>query len=74
MPTADPDAVFDPIRLQGEIPNPLAAPSGCRFHTRCLFAKERCSSEQPEWREHEPEHFAACHYADAFDFSRKRNS
>lgn len=70
IPTPDPDATFEPIRLQGEIPNPLAAPSGCRFHTRCPFAKERCATEAPEWREIDADHFVACHYADEFDFSR----
>ncbi|MGF1474633.1 MAG: ABC transporter ATP-binding protein [Geminicoccaceae bacterium] len=70
VPRADPDAAFDPIKLTGEIPNPLAAPSGCRFHTRCPFARERCGEEVPDWREIEPEHFVACHYAEEFDFSR----
>nr|WP_254436351.1 oligopeptide/dipeptide ABC transporter ATP-binding protein [Ruegeria arenilitoris] len=56
--------------MQGEIPNPLAAPTGCRFHTRCPFARERCYTEAPEWHEVEPEHFVACHYAKEFDFSR----
>ncbi|UWQ61964.1 ATP-binding cassette domain-containing protein [Leisingera caerulea] len=70
IPTADPDAGFEPIRLKGEIPNPLAAPSGCRFHTRCPFAKERCSAELPEWREIDQDHFVACHYANEFNFNR----
>ncbi|MEO0819838.1 MAG: ABC transporter ATP-binding protein [Pseudomonadota bacterium] len=72
IPQADPDAAFEPIRLTGEIPNPLAAPSGCRFHTRCPFAKERCSAEAPAWREVAEEHFVACHFAEEFDFSRRR--
>lgn len=70
IPQADPDASFEPIRLTGEIPNPLAAPSGCRFHTRCPYAKPRCSAEVPEWREIAPSHYVACHYAADFDFSR----
>ena len=70
IPQADPDADFDPIRLQGEIPNPLAAPSGCRFHTRCPFAREQCSAEEPAWREIADDHFVACHFAEEFDFSR----
>ncbi|WP_367648067.1 oligopeptide/dipeptide ABC transporter ATP-binding protein [Ruegeria arenilitoris] len=70
MPTADPDARYDPIRLQGEIPNPLAALTGCRFHTRCPFAREHCSTEVLEWREVEPEHFVACRCAKELDFSR----
>ncbi|MGF1528777.1 MAG: oligopeptide/dipeptide ABC transporter ATP-binding protein [Candidatus Competibacterales bacterium] len=72
IPSADPDASFAPIRLQGEIPNPLAAPSGCRFHTRCPFAEARCAAEELEWREIAPAHFVACHFAKGLDFSRRR--
>ena len=71
IPQSDPDADFSPIRLEGEIPNPLAAPSGCRFHTRCPYAKDRCSAEVPEWREIDSDHFVACHFAEEFDFSRR---
>ncbi|MCB1486007.1 MAG: ABC transporter ATP-binding protein [Bauldia sp.] len=74
VPRADPDSDFEPIKLHGEIPNPLAAPSGCRFHTRCPFARERCSSDVPAWREIAPDHFVACHYAEEFDFSRPRDA
>ncbi len=70
IPQADPDAEFEPIRLTGEIPNPLAAPSGCRFHTRCPHAQARCAAEVPAWREVAEEHFVACHFAEEFDFSR----
>jgi oligopeptide transport system ATP-binding protein len=49
------------IILEGDIPSPMNPPSGCRFHTRCPYAVARCSEEIPEWREIEPEHFAACH-------------
>ena len=72
IPTVDPSEEFDPIRLEGEIPNPLAAPSGCRFHTRCPYAVDACASEAPEWQEIEPEHFVACHRVHEFDFSREQ--
>lgn len=49
--------------LGGEIPSPLAPPSGCRFHTRCPLAADRCRAELPEWRELRPDHFVACHFA-----------
>jgi oligopeptide transport system ATP-binding protein len=49
------------ILLEGDIPSPLNPPSGCRFHTRCRYATDRCSEEQPVLKEQSPGHFAACH-------------
>jgi peptide/nickel transport system ATP-binding protein len=51
---------------QGEIPNPINPPSGCRFHPRCPIARASCSREEPELRELRPEHFVACHFAEQF--------
>lgn len=70
VPNPDPDAVFAPVALDGDIPSPLNLPGGCRFHTRCPFASDRCSAEEPAWREAAPEHFVACHYAGELDLSR----
>ncbi len=70
VPIADPDLEFAPVRLTGEIPNPMDAPPGCRFHTRCPQARARCRTDVPAWREIAPEHFVACHFAEDFDFSR----
>ncbi|MEQ9815297.1 MAG: ATP-binding cassette domain-containing protein [Azospirillaceae bacterium] len=52
---------FEP--LQGEIPSPLAPPSGCVFHTRCPIATERCRVEVPLSREVAGGHRVACHHA-----------
>lgn len=52
------------IVLEGDIPSPMNPPSGCRFHTRCPYATEKCSKEAPKFKEHEPGHWAACHLLD----------
>lgn len=50
------------LYVPGEIPSTSKPPSGCRFHTRCPVATERCRMEAPVLREVEPGHFTACHY------------
>jgi oligopeptide/dipeptide ABC transporter ATP-binding protein len=55
--------VIEEAWLEGEPPNPLAIPSGCRFRNRCPLAQPRCASEDPAPRRLGPEHEAACHFA-----------
>ena len=52
------------IMLQGDIPSPLNAPSGCPFRTRCPYATEQCAAEMPAFKEVSKGHFVACHRVD----------
>ncbi len=63
IPVPDPEISRNSnrIKLEGEIPSAINPPSGCRFHTRCPKATERCKTEVPEFVEVEDEHFVACH-------------
>ena len=64
IPDPDPDSRMERIVLSGDIPSPANPPKGCRFHTRCPHATEKCKCEAPTYREHAPGHFAACHLLD----------
>ena len=61
IPNPNPDVKMNRIVLGGDIPSPANPPSGCRFHTRCPYATEKCKYVTPSYREYEPGHFAACH-------------
>jgi oligopeptide/dipeptide ABC transporter ATP-binding protein len=67
IPDVNPDIAMQPVHLEGEIPSPINPPSGCRFHTRCPYAQDICKTKIPEWKEIEPEHFAACHFVDSLN-------
>ncbi|HJB55654.1 ABC transporter ATP-binding protein [Olsenella sp. An188] len=64
IPIPDPKAKQNRIVLEGSIPSPANPPKGCKFHTRCPFAKDCCREVVPEQRELEPGHFVSCHLYD----------
>ena len=66
VPVPDPEVsrTRQRIVLAGDIPSPINPPSGCRFHTRCPYATERCREEVPAFKEHASGHWAACHLLD----------
>lgn len=61
--------IADPIKarkseieiIKGDLPSPINIPSGCRFHTRCPYATEKCMQVEPEMREISDNHQVACH-------------
>lgn len=61
IPIPDPDVMVERIPLEGDLPSPMNPPSGCRFHTRCPYAKERCRTERPQFQYDQKGHGAACH-------------
>jgi oligopeptide/dipeptide ABC transporter ATP-binding protein len=62
-PMPDPKRKHQRIILKGDVPSPIDPPPGCRFHTRCIYTKDICSSEEPPLREIASHHLAACHFA-----------
>lgn len=64
VPKPDPRAKSKRIIMQGDIADPSSPPPGCYFNPRCRYAKEVCQKEKPVFRELEPDHFVACHFAE----------
>ena len=62
-PIPDPGLKRDRIVLKGDVPSPIDPPSGCRFHTRCLYVQQICSQQEPQLKEVRGNHLAACHFA-----------
>ena len=62
VPVANPLHKKNQIMLEGEVPNPINPPTGCRFHPRCRFACDKCKQEEPQLRKIAQGHVVACHY------------
>ncbi len=69
VPRTDPDKKSQRILLPGDVPSPANPPSGCKFHPRCRYAKAICAQTEPELREIQPGHFAACYFAEDLDLN-----
>ncbi|MCI8632157.1 MAG: ATP-binding cassette domain-containing protein [Lachnospiraceae bacterium] len=67
IPIPDPHAKMNRMVLQGSIPSPANPPSGCKFHTRCPYATERCKTEVPVQHEVGAGHYVVCHRFDTHD-------
>ncbi len=65
IPTTDTEALKkERIILEGNIPSPIKPPDGCKFHTRCYMACDKCKRVPPPTVEVSPGHFVACHFLD----------
>ena len=70
IPVPDPDRERNHIVLRGDVPSPIDPPTGCRFHTRCPFAQEKCRTDVPELYRHDSMqegHEAACHFVEEIE-------
>jgi peptide/nickel transport system ATP-binding protein len=64
IPSIDLDAPKNQSLLQGEITSPINPPPGCRFASRCPYARDICHAETPELKEYAPNHKAACFFVE----------
>lgn len=74
VPVPDPNRRRSQMMPEGEIPNPIHPPSGCRFHPRCPIARENCSYDEPQLRELRPGHYVSCHYAEEYLYEPEKKS
>jgi peptide/nickel transport system ATP-binding protein len=63
MPSIDPDKRTQEAPINGDPPNPINPPPGCRFHTRCKFVTALCANAEPMLHDVGGKHLAACHLA-----------
>ena len=62
-PIPDPQVKRKRVILKGDVPSPIDPPSGCRFHTRCLYKEDICHQKEPPLNEIKDNHYAACFFA-----------
>jgi oligopeptide/dipeptide ABC transporter ATP-binding protein len=76
IPIPDPEEnrARERLVVSGEPPNPIAPPSGCRFHTRCPRATEVCTAVEPPLAEYPGGHLAACHHPLNVDAAEMSNA
>lgn len=73
IPVSDPRDRKEKVPLEGDVPSPISPPSGCTFHTRCPFAKDKCKTDIPEiktYADGDNDHQVACHFSDDFKNSK----
>ena len=63
IPIANPRLARQKVKssIEGDIPSPIHPPEGCRFHTRCPYARPECSMEKPQMKDVGGGHLVACH-------------
>ncbi|MHA1938963.1 MAG: oligopeptide/dipeptide ABC transporter ATP-binding protein, partial [Candidatus Thorarchaeota archaeon] len=71
VPVPDPKLRGRAEVLAGEVPSPINPPTGCRFHPRCRFAKDICSTDWPPLEDVGDGHLVACHFAGELDLGYK---
>lgn len=77
IPSPEPGKKNNRIILQGDVPSPINPPSGCRFHTRCPFATDKCRTDDPMLRTTEDMqegHGGACHYMEEISSGKHQPS
>lgn len=75
IPIPDPNKKKERIILKGDVPSPIDPPTGCRFHTRCPFATEKCKTDVPELRttdDMKEGHMGACHYMEEMESGKMK--
>ncbi|MEZ4646322.1 MAG: dipeptide ABC transporter ATP-binding protein [Chloroflexota bacterium] len=60
IPVPDPTLKRQRVILEGDVPSPLNPPKGCRFHTRCPLAFDKCREDEPPFKDYGSNHYAAC--------------